>query len=145
MPTTFDAEFKQLSLESQRHLRAGMLDYYTYDLKSMAALFGREKKYTDKLKVLMIAFHIDLSGVCQEPFIDDAVISGMKTAIGKTAMNKYQVDELFLMTIRNDTTPRHLMKVGDSLYLLQLCLQEKKEYANTLLKKMVEKNMTKLS
>lgn len=120
-----NCEFTRLSQECQRHLRAGMLDWYAFDLKSMAALYGRERKYVDKAKVLMVAFYIDLSGVCHPPFVDRAAICSLKAAIQKSGMDEYQVRGLYLDSVRSDTTPRHIMTVSDSLYLLELSLLDR--------------------
>ena len=87
MPATHDEEFKRLSALCRMHLKAGMLDWYAFDLKSMAALLGREGKHTDKLKVLMVAFYIDLSGVGMAPFIDDALVASLEEAARQSGLN----------------------------------------------------------
>lgn len=120
-----NAEFTRLSRESQRHLRTGQLDWYSFDLKSMANVLENERKYVDKAKVLMIAFYIDLSGVGHPPFVDRAVVISLKAAIRKSGMDQYQAKELYLDSVRSDTTPRHIMTVSDSLYLLELSLADR--------------------
>lgn len=120
-----NAEFTRLSRECQRHLRAGQLEWYSFDLKSMAAVLDREHKYVDKAKVLMIAFYVDLSGVGHTPFVDRALIRSLKTAIQKSGMDEYEVKGLYLDSVRSDTTPRHIMTVSDSLYLMELSLLDR--------------------
>lgn len=121
-----NAEFTRLSRECQRHLRSGQMDWYSFDLKSMAAVLDRERKYVDKAKVLMIAFYVDLSGIGHVPFIDRALIRSMKETIQKSGMDEYQVKELYLDSVRYDTTPRHIMTVSDSLHLMELSLLGRK-------------------
>lgn len=128
-----NAEYTRLSRECQRHLRAGQLDWYSFDLKSMAKVLSMEGKYVDKAKVLMIAFYIDLSGVGHPPFVDRAAVSSLKTAIRQSGMDEYQVKELYLESVRSDTTPRHIMTVSDSLYLMELSLDDREYEVGAIL------------
>ena len=118
-----DEAFRRATKWSQHHMKTGSLDWYSYDMKHMATLFDREQRYTDKAKVLMVAFYIDLSGVNHPPFIDRALILMMKNAIKKSGMDMYSIRELYMDVVRKDITPRHIMSVGDSLYLLELSLE----------------------
>lgn len=128
-----NAEYTRLSRECQRHLRAGQLDWYSFDLKSMAKILSMEEKYVDKAKVLMIAFYIDLSGVGHPPFVDRAAVCSLKAAIRQSGMDEYQVKELYLESVRSDTTPRHIMTVSDSLYLLELSLNDRELLVNSII------------
>lgn len=119
--------FERLSRESHRHIQEGRLEWYSFDLKSMAAVLDLERRYIDKAKFLMIAFYIDLSGVGHTPFVDRSVICSLKAAIQKSEMDEYQVKELHLDSVRSDTTPRHIMTVSDSLYLLELSLLDREK------------------
>lgn len=133
METDNNKEYARLSALCRRHLKAGMLDWYAYDLKAMGALFGREGRYIDKLKALMVAFYIDLSGISCPPFADRAILVSMRIAVEKAKMTSHQIDELYMDTIRFDTTPCHKMSVKDSLYILQLCLNERFDEVNKIL------------
>ena len=144
MPATHDEEFKRLSALCRMHLKAGMLDWYAFDLKSMAALLGREGKHIDKLKVLMVAFYIDLSGVGMAPFIDDALVASLEEAAHQSGLNKHQIDELYLEAVRADTTPSHVMTVSDSRYILELSLSGRKDEADEILTGMAESRLTSL-
>ena len=53
--------FKRATWWSQKHMKKGDLDWYSYDLKHMATLFDREQRYNDKAKVLMVALLISTS------------------------------------------------------------------------------------
>ncbi|MBE6954476.1 MAG: hypothetical protein E7449_01015 [Ruminococcaceae bacterium] len=136
-------EFARLSAECRRHLKAGMLDWFAFDLKSMGALLGKEGKYTDKLKVLMLAFYIELSGVCCRSTIDRAILPSIRNAAEKSGLTKHQIEQLYLDTVRADVTPRHIMTVKDSLYLLSLCLDNKEEDAEDILSNLTHASLTK--
>lgn len=125
--------FRRASWWSQKHLKTGDLDWYSYDMKHMAQLFDREQRYKDKAKVLMVAFYIDLSGVKHPPFVDRALICMMKSAIKKSGMDTYQLRELYLDVVRADVTPRHIMSVSDSLYLLELSLAGRDHDVGTII------------
>lgn len=133
MEMTNNDDFARVSAECRRHLKAGMLDWYAFDLKSMGAILGREEKHTDKLKVLMLAFYIDLSGVSKKPFIDRALLASITNAALHSGLDKHQIDELYMDTVRSDVTPRHIMTVKDSLYLLELCLAGREIEAEELI------------
>lgn len=135
-----NAEFTRLSRECQRHLQAGDLEWYSFDLKSMAQILDMEKKYVDKAKVLMIAFYIDLSGFRRRPFVDRALIFSLQSAIKQSGMDEYQVKELYLDTVRSDTTPCHIMSVSDSLYLMELSVDGKESEVAAILDNILTKN-----
>lgn len=125
--------FKRATWWSQKHMKKGDLDWYSYDLKHMATLFDREQRYNDKAKVLMVAFYIDLSGVKHSPFVDRALICMMKSAVKKSGMDTYQFREMYLDAVRTDITPRHIMSVSDSLYLLELALEGRDHEVGTII------------
>lgn len=133
MEMTNNEDFARVSAECRRHLKAGMLDWYAFDLKSMGAILGREEKHTDKLKVLMLAFYIDLSGVSKKPFIDRALLASITNAVLHSGLDKHQIDEQYMDTVRSDVTPGHIMTVKDSLYLFELCLAGREIEAEELL------------
>lgn len=139
MEMTNNEDFARVSAESRRHLKAGMLDWYAFDLKNMGAILGKEGKYTDKLKVLMLAFYIDLSGASQEPFIDRALLASITKAAVRSGLDKHQIDELYMDTVRPDTTPGHIMTVKDSLYLLELCLAGRENEADDIVAGLVNR------
>lgn len=120
-----NAEYTRLSKECQVHLRAGLLDWYSADLKNMAKILESEHKYKDMAKTLMIAFYIDLSGVPVKPFVDQASIRSLMGAVQNSGMNIYDMRGLYLDAVRPDTTPRHIMSVSDSMYVLELALSER--------------------
>ena len=135
MQAANNAEYTRLSKECQRHLRAGMLERYSRDLKSMAKILDREKKYTDEAKTLMIAFYIDLSGVVEQPWIDSNLVRDLRKAIQRSGMDLYSVRGLFLDAVRSDTTPRHIMRVTDAMYVMEVSLEGDRAEAMTVVKR----------
>lgn len=125
--------FRRTSRLSHRHLKSGSLDWYSYDMKQMATLLDREHRYKDKAKVLMVAFYIDLSGIGHAPFVDRSLVCMMKSAVKKSGMDVYELRDLYLDVVRPDITPRHIMSVSDSLYLLELALKGRDHEVGTII------------
>lgn len=140
MQTSNNDEFARLSARCRMHMKAGMLDWFAYDLKCMGALLGKEGKYTDKLKVLLLAFYIDLCGVNCRPFIDRAVLVSIEHTVPHTGLSKHEIQQLYLDTVRADVTPRHIMTVKDSVYLLELCMDYKEDKANEILQGIITRD-----
>lgn len=126
-------DFSELSADCRRHLKAGRLDLFSCDLKIMGDVLCREGKRADELKVLMLAFYIDLSGTSQKPFIDKASVGHIKSAVVQLKFDEHQIRELYMDTARADATPCHIMTVSDSLYLLELCISGRNTEANAIL------------
>ena len=59
----------------------------------------------------------------------------MRKALVDTQMDLYQFRELYLDTIRADVTPRHTMKVSDTLYLLEKLLTGRGDVVAEILSK----------
>lgn len=117
-----NAEYRVLSQGCQKHLRSGNLPGYSDDLKKMAGVLLRENKYTDMVKVLMVAFYVDLCGIGCRSYVDPELKRRLRFAVERSGMDEYQVKRLYFDAVRPDTTPRHIMTVSDSLYLLELTL-----------------------
>lgn len=126
-------DFSELSADCRRHLKAGRLDLFSCDLKIMGDVLCREGKRTDELKVLMLAFYIDLSGAYQEPFIDKVSMAHIRSTVSQSKLDEHQIRELYMDTARADATPRHAMTVSDSLYLLELCIAGRDAEADAIL------------
>lgn len=133
MQAANNTEYIRLSKECQQHLRAGLLDWYSADLKNMAKILDCERKYTDMAKILMIAFYIDLSGTGSKPHVDLDSIRSLKGAVQNSGMDLYEMRGLFLDAIRSDTTPRHIMTVTDAMYVLELSLSDRNSEVATII------------
>lgn len=135
MEKNYDAEYKRLSQKGQEFMRTGNLHLYSATLKQMSNILLEENKRIDQIKVLMLAFYIDLSGIGTGPYIDTIFAEEMRKALVATQMDLYQFRELYLDTIRADATPRHTMKVSDTLYLLEKLLTGRGDVAVEILRK----------
>lgn len=137
MRTNKDKAFMRISMNCRRHLKEGKLDEVALDLDEASLIFEEEGRLLDELKTLMLVFYIELSGVSCTPFINSLVLLRTENVVLRLGFDSYQVGELYMETVRSDTTPRHIMTVRDSLYLLELCLSGRKKEADSLLEGMV--------
>lgn len=135
MEKNYDAEYRRLSQKGQGFMRTGNLHLYSATLKQMSNILLEENKRIDEIKVLMLAFYIDLSGIGVGPYIDTIFAEKMRKALVDTQMDLYQFRELYLDTIRSDVTPRHTMKVSDTLYLLEKLLTGRGDVVAEILSK----------
>ena len=60
----------------------------------------------------------------------------MKKAIEKSGMDEQQIRDLYLDSVRLDTTPRHIMSVEDSLKILEYSLAGNDKMAKELVKRL---------
>ena len=122
MERNFDTEYRRLSQKGQMYMRSGNLRLYSATLKQMSKILLQEEKRIDQIKVLMLAFYIDLSGSGVSPYIDTIFAEEMRKALVDTQMDLYQFRGLYLDTVREDVTPSHKLKVSDTLYVLEKLL-----------------------
>ena len=122
-------DFAELSKASARHLRAGLMVEYMRDLRQMSEILNLEGRHADELKVLLLEFYVMLN--CGEaiPAIDRELVSSIRKAAGAS---KYDVEELLLTMIHDDTTPRRSFTTRDSLYVLELCMSEEWDRAESI-------------
>lgn len=116
-------DFAELSKASARHLRAGLMVEYMRDLRQMSEILNLEGRHTDELKVLLLEFYVIMLN-CGEtiPAIDRELVSSIRKAAAAASASKYDVEELLLTTIHDDTAPRRRFTPRDSLYVLELCM-----------------------
>ena len=96
-----------------------MMTEYVNDLRQMAKILKHEGRSIDELKVLILGFYIKLN--CGEtiPAIDRELVSSIRKAAAAAGASKYDVEELLLSTIHEDTAPRRNFTPRDSLYVLE--------------------------
>lgn len=128
---------KDLSTSYRRHLKERKLDEIAIDLEEASLIFEEERRFFDELRALMLVFYIELSGASYTPFIDSLVLFRTENVALRLGFDSYQVGELYMEKVHPDATPRHIMTVRDSLYLLELCLSGRKKEADSLLEGMV--------
>lgn len=114
--------FAKVSALCSEHLKTGMYPAYLLDLREMSNILKEEGLRMDELKVLMMEFFFRLN--CSEtmPAIDPDLVRKVADAAEAAGLTKYELDELFLDTVRDDSVPRRLLSARDGLYLLELCL-----------------------
>lgn len=78
---TFREELNELILKGKNYIRTGQISMYSCTLKEMADLLRRSGRTLDQLRVLVLAFYIDLSGFSRSPFIDHNVVERLLTWI----------------------------------------------------------------
>ena len=124
--------FAELSRLSAKHLKGGMMTEYVNDLRQMAKILKHEGRSIDELKVLILGFYIKLN--CGEtiPAIDRELVSSIRKASAAAGASKYDVEELLLSTIHEDTAPRRNFTPRDSLYVLELCMSGDWEQAESI-------------
>ena len=115
-------DFAELSKARARHLRAGLMAEYMLDLRQMSKILDLEGRHVDELKVLLLEFYVMLN--CGEtiPVIDQELVFSIQKAEAAAGASKYDVEELLLTTIHDDTAPLRNFTPRDSLYVLELCM-----------------------
>jgi len=132
-----DAEYRELSAKMRQCIAAGDMLCYSATLKQAAeTILKREGHHIDRMKFLMLAFYVDLSGVGDYPRIEEWLCNSISDAATNAGYSRYQIDELYMDVVRSDVTPSHIMTVSDSLYILQLCLSGKYPEAEEICKKL---------
>ena len=135
MQKDFEAHLAELFAHCRQHIRSGQIALYAQDLKEMAALFGCEKRYLDQLKMLFLAFYIDLSGLGKAPYIDRYSAEHLREAAAGAGMDRTQLEHFFLDLIDSGMVVQHPLSVKESWYLLNLCLDGKVDQAQYVLSK----------
>jgi len=128
-------KLEELSARCRAHIRNGQIAHYAADLKEIASLFGQEKRFRDQLKMLFLAFYIDLSGFGRAPYIDRAVAEQMCVAAVGAEMKRDELERFFFEVIPPDMVAQHPFSVRDSWYLANLCLDGKADQADYILSK----------
>jgi hypothetical protein len=124
--------FTELSKQSAKHLKEGMLRHYVRDMKQMSDILSEEGLRTDELKFLMIAFCFEMNCFAE---IDSALVEKTRDAVVASGMTENELEQLYLDTVRPDTTPRRIMETWDSLYVLKLCIDGRENEAREIVSK----------
>lgn len=132
---TWEEKLAELSARCRTHIRGGQIAQYAVDLKQIADLFRAQERFCDQLKMLFLAFYIDLSGLGRAPYIDRAVAEQMCAAATGAGMKRDTLEQLFAAVISPDMVMQHPFSVRDSWYLANLCLDGQVEQADYILSK----------
>lgn len=126
--------FAEVSALCSDHLKTGMYPAYLLDLREMSNILKEEGLRMDELKVLVLEFFFRLNCAETTPVIDPDLVRKVADAAEAVGLTKYDLDELFLDTIRDDSVPRRLLSARDGLYLLELCLAGEMENAELIVR-----------
>lgn len=94
-------------------------------LRLMAYILETENKYTDEMKVLMLSFYFDLSGLGRSPFTNKDTVHRIKKAYKLSGMTESDITLLYFDAIREDTLPSHYLTLADSFRMFVYCLFSK--------------------
>ncbi len=114
--------YRRYAAEYNRHLRSGELGACGPDLYKMAVELCKEKLWVDELRALMLSFHFDLSGVASGPMVNRNTARRAAGAYAASGLSWHEMKELYLETIRPDTTPNHTMSPQDSFYVFNISM-----------------------
>ena len=126
--------FAKISALSMEHLKNGMYPAYLLNLREMSNILKEEGLRMDELKVLMMEFFFRLNCLESTPAVDPDLVCEMKDAAEAVGLTKYELDELFLDTVRDDSAPERILSARDCLYLLELCLAGEAENAELIVR-----------
>ena len=135
---TTNGGYSKLAAEYNGHLRGGELGKCGKDLFIMAAHLREEGHRVDELKALMLSFFFDLNGVNSGPAINRSTAKRAADAFGASGLDRHEMEELYIETIRGDTVPKPIMSVKDSLYVFEVCLDGRFDEADEILARFME-------
>lgn len=123
-----ELSFSELSARARFNIRRGDFIGYSKDLLDMALIVKKEGKRTDELKLRMMKFHVDLSGLEECPFIDWENVELAREAVRSSGMTLPDIECLFRNTVRDNMTPYHDFTPTGSyrMFLLSLADNRKK-------------------
>ena len=132
---TFQDELHELTAKGKNFIRTGQISMYSCTLKEMADLFRRNDCTEEQLRVLVLAFYIDLSGFGRASFIDHGVVERLLTAMQYRNIDIAELERSYFEWIRSDMISQHALGLKDCWYLLRLCMEGKTEQAEYILTK----------
>lgn len=129
METKKHGKYEVYAARYNRHLKEGGLGRCAEDLYLMAAALRKEGRRHDELKALMLSFYFDLSGVGSGPAVNRSTMKRAAAAVSALHIRLHEMETLYLDTIRQDTVPKPIMSVRNSLYIFEMCLEERLDEA----------------
>lgn len=129
--------YETAARQYNEQIRQGRLDAAYASLLEMSAARINEGGYVDALKLEMLAFYIAASGACGQPTIENRLIGLIDQTIRNVRLSLHEREELFMDTVRKDTTPAHIMSVKDCAYIFDVCAAGRAEDAREMLHRFV--------
>lgn len=112
-----NGRYSELSKKLHQQYRVGDWLGATATLRRMALVLHEERKYRDELKVLILSYYIDLSGMVAEPFICSGIGKRAKYLLGVGNVSKEELAQIFFSTLQGRVTPKHLLAKYDCFVL----------------------------
>ena len=123
----YEQSFAELSARARWDIRNGNFSSYSQDLYAMSLILKKEDKRIDELKLRMMKFHIDLSGLEDPPFIDWENIDLAIQAVASSGIEEQEINDLFFDTVKASMTPYHDFTVRGSNRMFLLALSENRK------------------
>ncbi len=150
---TLDEQWKNITKQSQEHMKNGRIGLYACDLYSFSEIDRKEKRYNDQIKKLMISAYIHLSEAesisafhqygkdvgIPAPTLPPAVIRATNTAIKRLNWSMQDYRDAFMNTIETTMVPVHLFSTKDCLDIICLYLDGSSDKAERKIRSEVKK------
>jgi len=115
-------EFAALSAACRTHLKAGEIREYVSDLRKIGDIFRLEGRYTDELKVLLLAYYTDLNLEIGNFLFFSGDVPHILQAAAKSSLSPEQIRELYFETVGENTVPACFIRPGDAFKILSIGL-----------------------
>lgn len=133
-----DDRYCRLAREYNGSIRIGDLGRAFTLLMDMAAVRRDENCTADEMKLLMIAFNLKTNGFAGDLKIDADLVESIVSCNERFGAGEHEVTQLFYDTVAEDSTPKRIMSLNDSIYLFLLVANGKTDTAQEILEQFVE-------
>ena len=133
-----DDRYCRLAREYNGSIRIGDLGRAFTLLMDMAAVRRDENCAADEMKLLMIAFNLKTNGFAGDLKIDADLVERIVSCNERFGAGEHEVTQLFYDTVAEDSTPKRIMSLNDSIYLFLLVANGKTDTAQEILEQFVE-------
>ena len=137
MDITAANKYRMYAEKYNRDLQEG-IGQCAKDLYLMAAALREEGRRHDELKALMLSFYCDLSGVGSEPAVNRDAAKRAAETVAECGIDRYEMAQLYVDTIRKDTVPTPIMSVKDSLYIFEVSIDGGFDEAEAILRRFTD-------
>lgn len=141
--------WKAATRDSQKHLKAGELDFYRNDLFAMADVHKAEGRRDEELRLLLFVCYLDFwpfGSLVDYRFFQEnkdwpvaggiiapGVINRISSAAKALGHSPADVEQLFCQNVRADMVPAPVMTVQDCAKLVRMSMEGKRAEAEKVL------------
>ena len=128
-----DQDFEKAGELTKRvkKMQKQVTDYWEHMRKSTYEAYTAVNAH----KKEMLSFYFDLSGVGSGPAVNRNTAKRAAAVISALSARLHEIESLYLDTIRQDTVPRPIMSVRDSLCVFEMCLEGRFDEAEDVVEK----------